>query len=87
LPGKGRGVLWEAKLIYNSLYPEDSKVQKFIPILFAGGQSSHIPLPIRGSTYYQIDSPEGYENFYRHLTGQPRREKPTLGKLKAFTGD
>ena len=56
LPGKGRGVLWEAKLIYNSLYPEDSKVQKFIPVLFAGGQSSYIPLPIRGSTCYQVDS-------------------------------
>jgi hypothetical protein len=49
LPGKGRGVLWEAKLIYNSLYPEDFRVQKFIPILFDGGQTSYIPLPIRWS--------------------------------------
>src|SRR5271165_7057034 len=32
-PGKGRGVLWEAKLIYNSLYYEDPTVQRFIPIL------------------------------------------------------
>jgi DNA polymerase III delta prime subunit len=83
-PGKGRGVLWEAKLIYNTLYPEDFKVQRFIPVLFAGGQSSFIPLPIRGSTYYQVDSEEGYEDFYRHLTGQPRHGKPALGKLKAL---
>ena len=85
LPGKGRGVLWEAKLIYNSIYSEDSTVQRFIPVLFAGGQSSYIPLPIRGSTYYQVDSAEGYEEFYRHLTGQPRHVKPTVGKLKALT--
>lgn len=84
LPGKGRGVLWEAKLIYNTVYPEDSKVQRFIPVLFADGQSSYIPLPIRGSTYYQVDSADGYEDFYRHLTGQPRHEKPAVGKLKAL---
>jgi hypothetical protein len=84
LPGKGRGVLWEAKLIYNSLYLEDSKVQRFNPILFGGGQVSHIPRPIRGSTYYQVDSAEGYEDFYRHLTGQPRHGKPAVGKLKAL---
>jgi hypothetical protein len=84
LPGKGRGVLWEAKLIYNSLYPEDFKVQKFIPILFDGGQASHIPLPIRWSAHYRVDSAEGYEDFYRHLIGQPRHEKPALGTLKAL---
>lgn len=84
LPGMGRGVLWEAKLIFNMLYPEDFNVQKFIPVLFAGGQSSYIPLPIRGSTYYRVDSAEGYEDFYRHLTGQPRHGKPALGKLKAL---
>jgi hypothetical protein len=41
-------------------------------------------LPIRGSTYYRVDSAEGYEEFYRHLTGQPRRGKPAVGKLKAL---
>jgi hypothetical protein len=83
-PGKGRGVLWEAKLIYNSLYPEDSQVQKFIPVLFADAQSSQIPLPLRGLTYYLIDTDEGYENLYRHLTNQPRRDKPALGKLRTL---
>jgi len=28
-PGKGRGVMWEANLIYNLLYHGDSEVQKF----------------------------------------------------------
>src|SRR5271154_5174436 len=33
-PGKVRGVLWEAMLIYNLLYKSDSPVQRFIPIDF-----------------------------------------------------
>lgn len=50
-PGKGRGVLWEATLIYNLLYTENSTLQKFIPVLFADGQPSWIPLPLRGLTH------------------------------------
>jgi hypothetical protein len=51
-PGKGRGVLWEATLIYNLLYPEDSDVQRFIPVLLGDAQPSSIPLPLRGLTHY-----------------------------------
>jgi hypothetical protein len=83
-PGKGRGVLWEAKLIYNCLYLADTAVQRFIPILSQGGVPSSIPCPLRGLTYYQANSEEGYEDFYRHLTRQPRHEKPALGRLKAL---
>lgn len=83
-PGKGRGVLWEAKLIYNLLYLEDTSTQRFIPLLLDGGTISNIPLPIRGLNHYQADIDEGYEDFYRHLTAQPRHEKPALGKLKAL---
>jgi len=84
LPGKGRGVLWEAKLVYNLLYGEDSSYQRFIPILLNGGVPSSIPLPIRGLTHYQVDTDQGYEEFYRHLTSQPQHEKPKIGKLKAL---
>jgi DNA polymerase III delta prime subunit len=84
LPGKGRGVLWEANLIYNLRYREDTAVQRFIPILFKGETTDSIPLPLRGLTHYQVDTEEGYEDFYRHLTGQPRYEKAALGKLKSL---
>jgi hypothetical protein len=82
--GKGRGVVWEAKSIYNSLYAEDSEVQRFIPVLFAGGDPSWIPLPLRGLMYYQVDIPEEYENLCRHLTSQPRYQIPVLGERKAL---
>lgn len=79
-PGKGRGVLWEADLIYNSLYPADLNVQKFIPILFADAEPSSIPLRLRCLTHYRVDTEDGYENLYRHLTNQPRYQLPELGK-------
>jgi hypothetical protein len=82
--GKGRGVLWEAKLIYNSLYAEDTAVQTFIPILLHGGDPSYIPHPLRGLAYYRVYTEEGYENLYRHLTGQLGAEKAELGRLKAL---
>src|SRR5678809_745844 len=36
-PGKGRGVLWEGRLIYNHLYTADAGVQRFVPILLEDG--------------------------------------------------
>ena len=72
-PGKGRGVLWEVKSIYNAGYTEDEAVQRFIPVLFADGQPSWIPLPLRGLTHYEVDIPEGYEDLYRHLTNPVAR--------------
>jgi DNA polymerase III delta prime subunit len=84
LPGKGRGVLWEATIIYNRLNAEDTTVQRFIPILLKGGTPSYIPWPARGVAHYQVDTDDGYEDFYRHLTAQPRHEKPGLGKLKSL---
>jgi eukaryotic-like serine/threonine-protein kinase len=80
--GKGRGVLWEAKLIYNLIYGEDTSFQKFIPLLLEDGTQSSIPLPIRGLTRYYVQTDQGYEDFYRHITNQPRYERPMLGKLK-----
>lgn len=83
-PGKGRGVLWEAKLVYNHLYLADTAVQKFVPILLDAGVPSSVPWPLRGLACYQVSTVEGYEKFYRHLTGQHACEKPILGRLKAL---
>jgi SEFIR domain len=83
-PGKGRGVLWEAKLIYNHLYAADTAVQRFVPILLEGGDLSDVPWPLRGLAHYRVDTSQGYDDLYRHLTNQPHHEKPVLGKLKAL---
>jgi hypothetical protein len=83
-PGKGRGVLWEGKLIYNHLYEADTAVQRFVPILLEGGETSHIPTPLRGMAHYRVSTAQGYEDLYRHVTGQPRYQKRELGSLTAL---
>jgi DNA polymerase III delta prime subunit len=83
-PGKGRGVVWEVNLIYNLLYPEDAQVQKFIPIILDGGQPSSIPFPLRGVNHYKVDTDEGYDDLYRHLTGQPHQAIPNIGNRRAL---
>jgi phospholipase C len=82
-PGKGRGVLWEGKLIYSNLYLSDSPVQKYIPILFEDGKPTDIPTPLRPMAYYLVDTEKGYDDLYRYLTNQPKFRVPPLGKLKA----
>jgi hypothetical protein len=83
-PGKGLGVLWEATLIYNHLYVERPPVQRFIPILLPGATEACIPWPLRGMAHYATGSDDGYEDFYRHLTAQPRHQEPMLGKLRSL---
>jgi hypothetical protein len=83
-PGKGRGVLWEAKLIYNDLYKTDSPSQKYIPILLNGPQPDQIPAPLQALTYYSVDTDQGYQDLYRHLTNQPLHLRPSLGTLKSL---
>jgi NADH:ubiquinone oxidoreductase subunit len=82
--GKGRGVVWEANLIYNLLDREEAKVQRFIPILFNAADSAFIPLPLEGLAHYSVDTKPGYEDLYRHLTNQPRHLKPELGERRSL---
>jgi tetratricopeptide (TPR) repeat protein len=81
-PGTGQGVRWEGNVIYQLIYDADSENAKFLPALFADGQASHIPAPVKGATRYLIDTPEGYDLLYRRLTNQPRVRKADLGELK-----
>lgn len=81
-PGKGHGVKWESTLTYQHIYDADSEITRFIPVLFEPGNVEHIPTPLKGATYYCLDTEQGYEDLYRRLTNQPRTIKPKLGKLR-----
>ena len=80
-PGKGHGVLREARLIRQHLYDAGSVSTKFVPVLFADGSHDHVPTPVKGASIYRIESNEGHEGLYRLLTNQPGVLKPELGKL------
>ena len=42
-PGKGTGVRWEGKLIYNRICYDKPAGARFIPILLPGSEPEHIP--------------------------------------------
>ena len=85
-PGKGRGVRWEGRLIYNRIYNDQSSGSRFIPVLLEGGEPAQIPNPVQGHTYYRIsqldNSDVGYEGLYRHLTGQAPTPPREIGAIQ-----
>ncbi|QLH38873.1 MAG: TIR and AAA domain-containing protein [Defluviicoccus sp.] len=83
-PGKGHGVLWEARIIRQLHYDTGSKTAKFVPVLFADGSPEHIPTSVKGAARFNVDKPDEYEALYRLLTNQPRVLKPELGAMRAL---
>ena len=85
-PGKGTGVRWEGKLIYNRICYDKPAGSRFIPILLPGSEAAHIPDPVQGHSHYRLAafdfSDPDYEALYRHLTDQPATPKPDLGSIK-----
>ena len=79
--GKGLGAKWEGAIITQELYEAQANNSKFIPVLFSSHNSARIPIFLRSATHYELYTEEGYEALYRRLTGQPRIQKPELGKL------
>ncbi|MCH4021008.1 MAG: toll/interleukin-1 receptor domain-containing protein [Erysipelotrichaceae bacterium] len=79
-PNLGKGVHWEVNIIYNQLYSNNSKTNKFIPAFFESNDEKYILEPLRGFTYYNIE--EDYHKLYNRLRGFSSVEKPPLGKLK-----
>lgn len=78
---KGMGIKWESTLIYQQLYNAGANNTKFIPVYFNDGKFEHIPEPLQGATFYNVDDLESYEKLYWRLRGV-KTEKPELGKLR-----
>jgi hypothetical protein len=82
VPGKGKGGDWEGALVTQALYDARSRTNKFIPVLFARSDESHIPEPLRPQTHYVLDSEAGYQGFYDALLDQAGVEPGAVGELK-----
>ena len=81
-PGKGRGVKWEGAILTQELYEAEAKNEKFIPVVFYSKDVEYIPVVIKGATYYTLDTNQGYDNLYAHLTYQRLILKPEIGKIR-----
>jgi HEAT repeat protein len=75
----GRGVCWEANIIYALLYESKLNTMKFCPILFSPADRRFIPTPLKGRDCFLVDSQPGYEVLYAFLTGQHRIHFPKQG--------
>ena len=89
--GQGLGATYEASQLLDLLYAAGMRNERTIPILFEGATVDDIPLPLRSYSRYHLeeggsdgdhDQARGYEDLYRHLTGQPRVVAPDLGKVR-----
>lgn len=82
VPGKGKGVDWEGALMTQALYDARSVSSKFVPVLFDRADEPHVPEPLRGQTFYVLDSEAGYQALYDALLDQSGVEPGAVGALK-----
>jgi hypothetical protein len=70
--GTGKGVKWEGAVIAQELYDAGSLNRAFIPVILNPEDAQHIPMPLRGATFYDLSQKDGFTNLLRRLTSQPR---------------
>lgn len=83
----GKGVSWEVNVIYNILYDQNTQTSKFIPVFFDDSDAEYILTPLKGFSYYNISTDDGYKNLCRNLIGKPKYSKPELGNIKELDTD
>jgi hypothetical protein len=50
------------------MYDAGGNNARFIPIVPSSGDVAHIPLPLRGATYYRPHQTDEYDRLLRRLT-------------------
>ena len=91
-PGKGLGVRWEGKLIYNRIYNDRPSGSRFVPILLEGAEPAHIPNPLQDHQRYHIVALDLKDAAFDPLppshepaTHPPRRTGSAQGPTSATT--
>ncbi|MEN8178535.1 MAG: toll/interleukin-1 receptor domain-containing protein [Pseudomonadota bacterium] len=78
-PGKGKGVDWEGAVIIQEIYDTRSTTVKFVAVIFDANAECFIPEPVRGHTFYFLDSEQAYQDLYDFLLGQAGVEPGVVG--------
>jgi hypothetical protein len=81
-PGIGKGADWEGAVITQQLYDARSRTGKFFPVLFRREDEKWIPEPLRGRSFYVMDSDKSYDQLYDDLLGQTGVEPRPLGTVR-----
>lgn len=84
-PDVGRGVQWEARLIRDAFYRDQSRLDRFVPVVLPGQTVDGVPdflAPATSTVYYVSDfTVQGTDELLRFLTGQPGLITPELGPV------
>jgi nucleoside phosphorylase len=83
LPGKGKGVDWEAMLITQEIYDSRSQTLKFVPVFLSAAVESWIPEPLRSGTRYALTSEKDYQSLLDFLAGRAGVEPGPVGTLES----
>ena len=82
---EGRGVQWEAGLIQEEMYADQTGLNRFLPVVLPGCSTTDIPHWLRpaSTTYYVVSeyTDTGAEKLLRLLTDQPYEMEPPLGAV------
>ena len=63
--GKGLGASWEGFVITQELYEVHGRNIKFIPVVLASADATHVPIILRAATRYDLASEDNYDALYR----------------------
>lgn len=81
-PGRGQGAKFESLLLLQAIFENDSKNQKFIPVIFCEEDQPFILGPLRAWTRFNVHEKVEYDRLYARLTGQIEIKKPKVGNLR-----
>lgn len=79
-PGKGKGADWEGAIITQEIYDARSTTIKFVPALFDPADERFIPEPVRGHTFYVLNSEQIYRDLLDFLLDQAGVEPGMVGE-------
>ncbi len=79
-PGKSKGADWEGAVITQEIYDARSATIKFVPVLFDAADEHFIPEPVRGHTFYVLNSEQAYRDLYDFLLNQAGVEPRPVGE-------
>lgn len=79
--GTGSGTKWEANSIRNAYYQGRLK-DRVIPVVFSAPDAKYIPTYLVTMRWFVVGRDD--EDLYRCLTGQGKRIKPRIGKVRSL---
>ena len=85
-PGRGLGVAWEGGIVTQVVYDAQGRNTKFVPVVFGAADLSHIPVFLRGATYYDVEVDRGYGALVDYITGHHDAPMPPLGTRARNSG-